>query len=124
MSKSHVGVDLQCDSRGNAHSLLPTQSHSSTQNFSVICIRHMFFLPVRCVKLGDAAYLALAQHCTGLQELRLYASLPSARAIQAFSALKHLQLLDICGAHQATGKRITQRSTHPIQLNDACLQHG
>lgn len=57
----------------------------------------------RCVKLGDAAYTAIAQHCTELQELRLYASMPSARAIQALSALGRLKLLDICGAHQATG---------------------
>ena len=57
----------------------------------------------RCVKLGDAAYFAIAQHSTELQELRLYASMPSARAILALSALRHLKLLDICGAHQATG---------------------
>ena len=55
------------------------------------------------MKLGDAAYAAIAKHCIELQELRLYASMPSAEAIQGLSALKHLQLLDICGAHQATG---------------------
>ncbi len=47
--------------------------------------------------------MAIAEHCTELQELRLYASMPSARAIQGMSALRHLRLLDICGAHQATG---------------------
>ena len=57
----------------------------------------------RCVKLGDAAYAAIARHCMQLQELRLYASMPSARAVHGFSALKQLQLLDICGAHQVTG---------------------
>ena len=57
----------------------------------------------RCVKLGDAAYAAIAQHCTQLQELRLYASMPSARAVLGFSALQQLQLVDICGAHQVTG---------------------
>ena len=57
----------------------------------------------RCVKLGDAAYAAIAQHCMQLQELRLYASMPSARAVHGFSALKQLQLVDICGAHQVTG---------------------
>ena len=57
----------------------------------------------RCVKLGDAAYAAIARHCTQLQELRLYASMPSARAVHGFSALKQLQLIDICGAQQVTG---------------------
>ena len=55
------------------------------------------------MKLGDAAYAAIAQHCTQLQELRLYASMPSARAVLGFSALKQLELVDICGAHQVTG---------------------
>ena len=55
------------------------------------------------MKLGDASYAAIAQHCTQLQELRLYASMPSARAVLGFSALKQLQLVDICGAHQVTG---------------------
>ena len=48
--------------------------------------------------------MAIAEHCTELQELRLYASMPSARAVQGLSALRHLRLLDICGAHQATGR--------------------
>lgn len=89
--------------------MLPTQSHN---------YRHPTdeSLPLRCVKLGDAAYLAVAQHCTELQELRLYASLPSARAIQAFSALKHLQLLDICGAHHATGELIYSAEHSPCTV--------
>ena len=55
------------------------------------------------MKLGDAGYAAIARHCMQLQELRLYASMPSARAIKGFSALKQLLLVDICGAHQVTG---------------------
>ena len=55
------------------------------------------------MKLGDAAYAAIAQHCAQLQELRLYASMPSKRAVMGFSALTQLQLIDICGAHQVTG---------------------
>lgn len=55
------------------------------------------------MRLGDAAYEALCRHCLGIEELRLYATMPSARAVQNFAALKHLRLLDLTGAHAVTG---------------------
>ena len=58
-------------------------------------------LPAGCAQVhsaGDAAYQALAKHCPEIQVLRLYASMPSALAIQGFHVLSKLRIIDICGA--------------------------
>ena len=55
------------------------------------------------MRLGDAAYEALVAHCPGVRELRLYASMPSAKAVQGLAALRQLQVVDLCGAHAVTG---------------------
>ncbi|CAL8470610.1 g10152 [Coccomyxa elongata] len=56
----------------------------------------------RCTRLGDAAYEALAKHCPEIEVLRLYATMPSAHAIQGFHLLRKLRIIDICGAHAAS----------------------
>ncbi|EIE22613.1 RNI-like protein [Coccomyxa subellipsoidea C-169] len=56
----------------------------------------------RCTRLGDTAYTALAKHCPNIEVLRMYASMPSALAIQGCGALSHLRVIDLCGAHAAT----------------------
>lgn len=58
---------------------------------------------LRCTRLGDAAYEALAKHCPEIEVLRLYATMPSAHAIQGFHLLSKLRIIDICGAHEASG---------------------
>lgn len=75
----------------------------------------------RCTRLGDAAYDQLAKRCPNIEELRLYASMPSAKAIQGFSALTKLRVIDICGAHSATGDEVFARLHHNKIL---CLHLG
>lgn len=46
----------------------------------------------------------MAQCCSLLEELRLYAcSQVTDRCLLAFGRLGHLKLIDLCGAHQLTG---------------------
>ena len=69
----------------------------------VVFRRAMLRWGLRCTRLGDTAYTALAKHCPNIEVLRMYASMPSALAIQGCGALSHLRVIDLCGAHAATG---------------------
>ncbi len=70
---------------------------------NVVFRRVMLRWGLRCTRLGDTAYTALAKHCPNIEVLRMYASMPSALAIQGCGALSHLRVIDLCGAHAATG---------------------
>jgi hypothetical protein len=60
----------------------------------------------RCLRLGNVAYEALVQGCPQIQELRLYATQPSEAAIHGCCALSQLRVIDLTGAHAATGQQI------------------
>lgn len=77
----------------------------STSGLSIMQDKQVCMYPYlrRCVRLGDSAYEALATHCPAIRELRLYASMPSAKALQGLIALRQLQVIDLCGAHAVTG---------------------
>ena len=87
---------------GTVSRLGSLQLYCTLQSCQAVCL-HPQWGSCRCTRLGDAAYGALAKHCPDIEELRLYASMPSAHAIQGFSTLSKLQVIDICGAHTATG---------------------
>ena len=73
----------------------------------------------RCVRLGDPAYEALATYCPGVRELRLYASMPSAKAVQGLAALRQLQVIDLCGAHAVTGASLV--NNNPFAENKSTI---
>ena len=62
----------------------------------------------RCLKVTDAGYESLAQHCRQLCELRMYAcNIISDRTLVALGArLASLRVVDMCGANSISGVQL------------------